>query len=326
MEAKQIFNELLISYKLPSYEVKEIEILCEEIEKGTTNPISIDILYYDLCALFLKSNMNVESFIENLRYRNLLMERYRELCNDYELQKYTQEYNCISFIIEVLEKLYGDTKNGDEFREIININNNSDLNFLFRAIAKAIFPLMVDLENYNKEISYYKELKKYKEMMKKIDANTEVMKGVFYLSNNETIALKSEKFLQRFMSFLRKYDIYFPLVSDREKIYESKVDVKNVYVNFIALRIVKVFIKYRIITEETKSTTQFIEGPNKEHFLLSSKVCRVVYKIMCNLGLELSPRKNAELDTDSEIYNFMKKRILLVVERDKFSYNDIIVI
>lgn len=133
MDAKKNFYKL-ISSTLSEYEVKEISIICDDLEKKAHDVLSKDALYYDLSSLFCKSQKLFEEFKLNLQGKILTYEVYYDHCLKKKQSEDSEFSTQYMFIINVLKQLYADEKEGKEFRVLIGEEDYD----IYYAIANSI--------------------------------------------------------------------------------------------------------------------------------------------------------------------------------------------
>lgn len=333
MDAKKNFYKL-ISSTLSEYEVKEISIICDDLEKKAHDVLSKDALYYDLSSLFCKSQKLFEEFKLNLQGKILTYEVYYDHCLKKKQSEDSEFSTQYMFIINVLKQLYADEKEGKEFRVLIGEEDYD----IYYAIANSIIDLYIENIKNTIDFQYYQEWNAMVKLSKAIDDGLKLYSISFNTVKSDSFVIKSNSYISYFCDFLKRYSRYNPLTDGREKKILDIKAKKNIIINIIALRIIKVFIKYNKL--HRTSSTNFILGPNNEHFALSSSLYRILYRIMKGLNIELVEKKKSKTDLhdsakyfieDKEIdlhdsIEFFRKRILYVnndrKDNDNVGYND----
>lgn len=316
MDPQKIFRDL-ISSKLLDCEVSEILAICDSLEKRTRNSLEKDALYYELSSLFCRSGMLFEEFKQNLQNREFLPELYYDYCLKKKLSKENKFNHYYWNIIYVLKSLYADKEGGKEFRGLI-VDEDYDL---FYAIANAIVDLLVEISEQAEDINYYDEWYSIIELSKQLNNNTHLHSISFNLDTSQSFLLKSEAYLAYFGDFLKRYSKYNPFSNERKEAIKEFKKRRNILINLIALRIVKVFIKYGKLKKISQSAT-FIKGPDNTPIGMSSSIYRILFKIMKGLGLKLLDRGGYEIGLEDSV-EFFRKRISYVKDTDDFGYDDI---
>lgn len=317
MDSKKIFQDL-ISANLTDYEVSEILEICSNLDQYLKDVLDKDIFYFDLCHLFCASGMQFDDFKLNLQSRLFVREDYYGHCLKKKISNEVMFSKYYSNIFQVLREFYADKKeDGEDFRKLIGDGAQG----LYCAIANAIIDLLIEYFEQTESISFYEEWLIMHRLCKNLEKGSKLQSVSIYINPQDSVSLKSEAYISHLHGFLKRYNRFNPLSINRKRKMEEVKKRRNVLIGVIALRIVKVLIKYGKITKKSNSGI-FVNDPNNNPIGMSSSLYRILFRIMKGLNLELLDRKGEAIDRNDSI-EFFRKRIPYANNIDKFGYDDI---
>lgn len=316
MDSKKIFQDL-ISANLADYEVSEILEICSNLDQSLKDVLDKDTFYFELCYLFCTSGMQFNDFKLNLQNKLLVREDYYGHCLKKKISNEEMFSRYYSNIFQVLRELYADKDGGKEFRKLIGDEDEG----LYCAIANAIIDLLIEYFEQTESISFYEEWLIMHRLCKNLEKGSKLQSVSIYLNPPDSVSFKSDAYISHLHDFLKRYNRFNPLSINRKRKMEEIKKRKNVSINIIALRIVKVLIKYGKITKKSHSGI-FVNDPNNNPIGMSSSLYRILFRIMKGLNLELLNRNGDEIELEDSI-EFFRKRIPYVDNIDKFGYDDI---
>lgn len=316
MDSKKIFLEL-ISASLADYEVDEISILCDKLERYAHSSTDRDTLYFKLCYLFCNSCKQFEDLKLNMQNLVLLREDYYQHCLTKKISNEVMFSKYYSNIFHVLRQLYADKDNGKDFRVLIGDEDEG----LYCAVANAIIDLLIEQFEYADLIKFYDEWSLMNELCNELEKGSKLQSISININKLGPFVFKSVNYLSHFYGLLKRYNTFNPLSVNRVQKMKYIKERKNVIINIIALRIVKVLIKYEKVTKVSQSGT-FVKGPNNNHIGMSSSLYRILFRIMKGLNIELLDRSGCEIGVEDSV-EFFRKRIPYADDIDNFGYDDI---
>lgn len=316
MDSKVIFQNL-ISASLADYEVSEILVICSSLEQYSKDVLDKDTLYFKLCYLFCNSRMQFDEFKLNIQNLIFLREDYYEHCLTKKISIENMFNKYYSNIFHVLKQLYADADEGKDFRKLIG-NEDEDL---YRAIANAIVDLLIEHFEHAESVKFYEEWLIMHRLCKNFEKGSKLQGVSIYKNSREFVSFSSDAYLSHLHGLLKRYNQFNPLSINRIRKMNEIKNRKNVLINIIALRIVKVLIKYGKVTKVSESGI-FVMDPNNNPIGMSSSLYRILYRIMKNLNLKLLDRSGNQISLEDSV-EFFRKRIPYVIKIDKFGYDDI---